>query len=188
MNCELKAKIVEANLGVIDVNGFKFNLHKMNVGRLEGFKVLIPIFDDISVGDCIKTHDWIISRIGKESNPVDLCVRVKNFELMPQEGFEVSEYLNGSIVGMFVKSEKCYLRTVGADRKPFYTGTLKIKDSYGSCYAMLICAFGKQAKKMSTIISSTIIDCVVTVKKRLNSPGYEFAVIDFKVAQEGEVK
>ena len=76
VNLELKLRITEANLGIVDINGFKYNLHKMEVGTLKDFKVLIPIFDAIQVGDCIVTENWIVTRLGQETQPVDLCVRL----------------------------------------------------------------------------------------------------------------
>lgn len=186
MNVELKARITEANLGIIDINGFKFNLHKMEVGTLKDFKILLPIFNDISVGDCIVTEDWVITRLGTSNKPVDLCVRVKSFKLVPSEGFELSKYLNGNIVGKFLNSDKCYLRTVGVDAKPFYMATLKLKDSFDAPYEMLIVAFGNQAKKLSTVKKRSIIKCEVTVKHRKNEEGYEFAVINLEVISEVE--
>lgn len=184
MNCELKARITETNLEVVDINGFKFNLHKMEVGTLKDFKILLPIFNDVSVGDCIVTSDWDISRLGTCNKPVDLCVRVKNFELVPSDGFVPSKYLNGKIVGMFLNSDKCYLRTVGPDQKPFYMATLKIKDSFKIPYEMLIVAFGNQAKKLSTVKKQSIIECEVTIKHRRGAEGYEFAVISLEVISE----
>lgn len=183
MNCELKARITETNLEVININGFIFNVHKMDVGQLKGFKVLVPIFHDVSEGDCIMTDDWAITRLGDGSDPVDLCVRISKFELLPQEGFETSAYLNGRVVGMFHKSDKCYLRTIGVTKKPFFMATLKIKDAFGVSFPMLITSFGKQAKKMSTVKSASILDCIVTVKRKLREPGYELAVIEFDVVQ-----
>jgi hypothetical protein len=184
MNSELKVRITEANLDVVDINGFKFNLHKMEVGNLKDFKILLPIFNDVSVGDCIVTTDWIITRLGKNNKPVDLCIRAMKFELVPSQGFEVSKYLNGKIVGMFLNSDKCYLRTVGPDAKPFYMATLKIKDSFKIPYEMLIVGFGNQAKKLSTVKKQSIIECEVTVKNRRDAEGYEFAVISLEVLQE----
>lgn len=184
MNCELKARITEANIDVVDINGFKFNLHKMEIETLKDFKILLPIFNDVSVGDCIVTKDWIITRLGTCDKPVDLCVRVRSFDLVPSEGFQPSQYLNGKIVGMFLNSEKCYLRTVGPDKKPFYMATIKIKDSFSNSYAMLLVAFGNQAKKLSTVKKQSVIECNVTVKRRRDADGYEFAVIDLEVISE----
>ncbi len=184
MNCELKARITEANIDVVDINGFKFNLHKMEIETLKDFKILLPIFSDVSVGDCIVTTDWIISRLGNGNKPVDLCVRVKNFELVPSEGFKPSQYLNGKVVGMFLNSEKCYLRTVGPDKKPFYMATIKIRDSFKQPYSMCLVGFGNQAKKMSTVKKQSVVECEVTVKPKRDADGYEFAVISLEVISE----
>lgn len=184
MNLELKARITEANLGIVDINGFKFNLHKMEIESLKNFKVLLPIFNDVCVGDCFTTNDWIITRLGKDKDPVDLCIRVKTFELVSPEGFELSKYLNGKVVGMFLNSDKCYLRTIGPDLKPFYMATLKMKDSFNESYEMIVVAFGSQAKRLSTIKKQTILNCTVTVKRRRNAAGYEFAIVDLDVIKE----
>lgn len=181
VNLELKLRITKVNLDIIDINGFKYNLHTMEVGTLKDFKVLIPIFDSIQVGDCIYTDNWIVTRIGQETQPVDLCIRLDKYTLMPSEGFEVSKYLNSKVTGLFFNSEKCFLRTVGPDRKPFYMATLKLKDSYDINYEMLIVAFGDKAKRLSTVKKLSILDCEVTVKKKKEVDGYELAVTNFDV-------
>ena len=181
MNFELKAEIVEVNLDTVDINGFKYNLHLMRVGTHERFKVLLPIYSDVSIGSCIVSENWIITRLGTENNPVDLCVRVDKFELVNPEGFEVSKYLNTKVTGMFLNSEKCTLRTIGPDRKPFYMATIKIKDSFGISYYMIIVAFGNQAKRLSMVKKTSVIESGVTVKRRKNNEGYELAVINFEV-------
>lgn len=188
VNLELKLRITETNIDVIDINGFKYNLHKMEVGTLKDFKVLIPIFDEIQVGDCIVSENWVVTRLGTEVQPVDLCIRLDKYALVEEDGFEVSKYLNAKVTGMFFNSEKCYLRTVGPDRKPFYMATLKLKDSYDINYEMLIVAFGNQAKKMSTVKKLSILDCEVTIKRKKELDGYEFAVLDFDVKNKDKNK
>lgn len=183
-NLELKARIVEVNLGTVDINKFKYSLHIMQVGNLERVKVLLPLYSEIAVGDCISTTKWKISRLGSENKPVDLCVRVDEFELQSPDGFVPSRYLNSKVSGMFLNSEKCILRTIGPDRKPFYMATIKVKDEFDVSYDMVIVAFGAQAKRLSTVKKSSVIACEVTVKERKSSPGYEFAIIDFEVKSE----
>lgn len=188
MNLELKARITETNLDMVDMNGFKFNLHKMEVGKMKDFKVLLPVFSDVSVGDCFCSTDWIITRYcnSEDEKSVDLCARIMKFDLCPSEGFEVSKYLNANVVGMFLNSEKCYLRTVGPDAKPFYMATIKITDAYKVPFGVLIVGFGNQAKKLSTIKKCAVIQCTVTVKHKRDSKGYEFAVINVEVISEGK--
>ena len=184
MNCELKVRLTDVNLEIVDINGYKYNLHKMELGNLKDFKVLIPIFEDVQIGDCLSTTDWVITRLGCCNDPVDLCVRIDKLTRESAEGFQLSPYLNGKVVGMFLSSEKCYLRTVGPDMKPFYMATIKCKDSYKNSYAMLLVAFGNQAKKLSTVKKQSVIECEVTVKHRLNEEGYEFAVVSVEVIKE----
>ena len=184
-NLILKARVVEVNLDTIDINNFKYTLHKVQVGTHESFKALLPIYNDVSVGDCIVTTRWKVTRYDTETKPVDLCIRVDEFELESPEGFEVSSYLNTKVFGMFLSSEKCTLRTIGPDVKPFFMATIKIKDSFGLSYSVPIVAFDSQAKKLSTVKKSSLLDCVVTVKKRKYSEGYEFAINSFEVKTEG---
>ena len=186
MNFELKARIVEVNNGIVDINGFKYNLHYMQVGTHEKFKVLFPIYNDVSVGDCFVSQKWKITRLGNDNKKVDLCVRVDEHEVVDSNGFKISDYLNTKVTGMFLNSDKCSLRTVGPDRKPFYIATLKIKDSFNLSYDMMIVAFGDQAKKLSTVKKSSIIECGVTVKSRKDGSGYEFAIINFEVKSEAK--
>lgn len=181
MNFELKAKIVEVDLGIVDINGFKYNLHLMKVGTHERFKVLLPIYNDVSIGDCIFSESWVVTRLGSENRPVDLCVRVDKLEIVNPDGFEISKYLNTKVVGMFLNSEKCTLRTIGPDMKPFYMATIKIKDSFGISYDMILVAFGSQAKNLSMVKKASVIESEVTIKKRKNNEGYELAVIKFEV-------
>lgn len=183
MNLELKARICEVNLDIVDINGFKYNLHLVEVGNHPEFKVLIPIFADVSVGDCITTTDWILTRLGNEK-PADLCIRIDKFEFVVNKSFEVSKYLNARVTGMFLNSDKCFLRTLGPDKKPFYMATLKVKDSYGEPFENIIVGFGNIAKKLSTIKKRSVIECEVTVKRRQEHPGYEFAVLAIEVKSE----
>lgn len=184
MNLELKARITEVNLGVIDINGFKFNLHKMEVENLKDFKVLLPIFNDVSIGDCFVTKNWALTRITTSDGVSDNCVRVSDFELVSSEGFEVSPYLNTKVVGMFINSDKCYLRTIGVEKRPFYMATLKIKDETEKLFELPLVAFGNQAKKLSAVKKHSIIECEVTVKRRRDLNGYELAVIKLNVKSE----
>lgn len=183
-NLLLKARIVEVNIEPVDINGFKYNLHTMQVGTHKAFKVLLPIYNDVSVGDCIQSTKWKVSRLGTNNKPVDLCIRVDEFELVSPDGFEVTPYLNTKVTGMFLNSEKCSLRAIGPDRKPFYMATLKIKDSFNMSYDMIIVAFGSQAKRLSTVKKSSVIECEVTIKQRKNNEGYEFAINNFEVKSE----
>lgn len=178
-NIELKARIVEVNLGIIDINDFKYGLHKMQVGNLDSFKVLLPIYNDVFVGDCIVTTNWKLTRIGTETNPVDLCVRVDAYDIASPDGFDVTKYLNTKVTGLFLSSEKCVLRTIGPDKKPFYMATIKIKDSFDISFDLILVAFSNQAKKLSTVKRASVIDCECTVKKRKNCEGYELAVLSF---------
>lgn len=186
MNLELKARISEAGTEIVNINGFQYKLHRMEVGGHQKFKVMFPIFEDMHVGDCFVSTKWIITRLGRENKPVDLCVRVDGFERVNSEGFTVSEYLNGRITGMFLNSEKCVLKSVGPDLKPFYMATIKIRDSFKVSYEMLLVAFGKTAKQLSQVPKQSIIDCEVTVKSKRDKEGYEFAVINFVVKTEAK--
>jgi len=185
MNLKLKARITEANIELIDYNGFMYNLHKMELKALKDVKILIPTFVDISEGDCIETEDWKLVLMSNEQ-PVDLAVRVGKYELVSSDDFEPSMYLNTRITGIFLTSDKCYLKTVGPDKKPFYMATLKIKDAKYGPYDMLAVAFGDQAKKLSTVPRQSTLQCEATLKRRRNNPGFELAIVNFRVKTEGK--
>lgn len=184
-NVELKARIIEANIDIVDINGFKYHLHKIEVGTLKGFKVLLPIFDDIMVGDCIVTTDWELTRFGNEE-PVDLCLRVDKFEIDSSPDFILSKFIIAEVTGMFLSSEKCYLRTVGPTEKPFYMATLKVRDSHLEPFPNVLVAFGNQAKRLSTVKKTSVLKCTVTVKERRLDDGYELAVNNFEIISEGK--
>ena len=185
MNLELKARIIEANLDVVDINGFKYNLHLMELGTLKKFKVLLPIFDDVMVGDCFVSTNWIVTRYGTEE-PIDLCVRVDSYEFVHDTNFSPSKYLISEMTGLFLNSEKCFLRTIGPDAKPFYAATLRVRDCFGDQFSNILIAFGNQAKKLSTVKKNSVIKCEVTVKARKYEEGYEFAVNNFEIISEGK--
>ena len=186
MNLELKARISGDGTDIVDINGFQYKLYRMEVGGHTNFKVLFPIFTDMHVGDCFMSTKWIITRLNKENNPVDLCVRVDDFERVESKDFVPSQYLNSKVTGMFLNSEKCVLKTVGPDLKPFYMATLKMRDSFKVSYEMLLVAFGKTAKELSVVPKQSIIACEVTVKPKRDKEGYEFAVIKFEVKTEAK--
>lgn len=184
MNLELKARITEADLGTYDINGFKFNLHKMEVGSLKDFKVLLPIFNDVFEGDCFVTTNWALTRLPGSDDPYDLCVRVVDMESVSKEDFEPSSYLKVRVAGMYLNSDKCFLRTIGVTRKPFYMATLKIKDDTGSAFPIPLVGFRNQAKKLSTIKKQSIIEVEATVKARRDGKGFELALIHADVVHE----
>ena len=115
MNLELKAKIVEANLGIVDINGYKFNRHKMELGNLKNFDVLLPIFTDVLGGDCFGSTNWIVTCLDASKKPTELIVRVDNCEIVQLDDLQLTKYLNSKVVGLFCSSDKCYLNPVGPD-------------------------------------------------------------------------
>lgn len=185
-NLELKAKITAANLDVVDINGYKYNVHKMDLVQLKDFKVLLPIFDDISVGDCFVSTKWIITCLDPSVKPNELLVRVDECEIVPSEGFEMTEYLNTKVTGLFCSSDKCFLRTIGPDRKPFYNATLKVQNSFNQSFDVYIVAFGNQAKKLSTMKTKSVIECEVTVKRSKHYDNMEFAIRTVKLKAEAK--
>lgn len=186
MNLELRAKIIEANLGVVDINGYKYNRHRMCVKMLESIDVLIPVYEDICVGDCFVTKDWILTCIDTSIKPTEVLLRVDKFSLEPDKDFEMSEYVNSKITGLYCVSDKCYLKQIGPDKVPFFNATLKVKNSFDKSFDLFIIAFRNTAKKMSVIKRQSIIECTVTVKRRIKGDGWEFPVSNIEVRSEGK--
>lgn len=184
MNLKLCGRITEANLGVYNINGFMFNLHKMEVNKQKDFKILMPIFKDIAVGDVFTTDSWCITRIGTNKNPVDVVIRANQFDVVLDKDAELSDYVNGTVIGIYLCSDKCYLRDVGPDKKPFFMATLKFKDSTGGQYELPIVGFGRQALKLSTIKNESLLKCTATLKQRKGAEGYELAVYSIEVIKE----
>lgn len=185
MNEVLKARITDAYLGIVDINGFKFNKHRMEVQKVS-IECLIPINEDVYPGDCIQSEKWVITCLDPKHRPVEVLVRIDEFEHHYEEDFQISEYLNTRVVGLFCISSKCVLKSVGVDRTPFFNATLKVKNSFDQSYELYILGFQKQAKQMSTIKGGSVVECVVTVKRRLNEPGWEFPVAAISVKSEGD--
>lgn len=186
MNLELKARITEANLGVVDINGYKYNKHKMSLVKISDVTVLLPVFNDICVGDCFQSTDWRLTCIDTETKPTEVMVRVDSLELQSPDDFECSEYLNTKVVGLYCISDKCVLTTKGPDSIPFFTATLKVKNSFNKAFDLFLLGFGKQAKAMSTIKRASIVECTVTVKRRRRGKGWEFAVLT--IIEKGQVQ
>lgn len=183
-NLELKARVTEVFPQLVDVNAFKYRLVTIEVEQVKNFRALVSIFHDVQAGDCIVTDKWKVTRIGKDTDPVDLCIRIDYLEVVPSEGFQMSDYLNAIVYGTYVCSEKCYLRTVGPDKKPFINATLKLEDADGDSFGMLLIAFNSNAKKLSTVKSRSSLKCEVSVKKRRHDPGYELTIISFNILKE----
>lgn len=187
MNLDLKARVIEANIEVVDINGFKYSLHKIELGTIKSFPALIPVFDDIDVGDCISSNDWSLTRL-RGDNPPELCLRFNKVDLVIDARFKPSTYLNAKVVGIFLNSEKCYLRTVGSDAKPFYMATLRVKDHNNESFSNTLIGFRQQAMKLSTLKKGCLIDCEVTVREKKDGSGYELSVIKVDVLKEDLVK
>lgn len=189
MNNELlKARITEAYLDTVDINGYKFNRHRMQIKNLDSIDVLISVFEDIYPGDCISTDQWVLTCLSPKAKPMEVLIRIDKFERCNSEDFEMSEYLNSRVTGLLCTSSKCVLKAVGVDRVPFYNATLKVKNSFNESFDLYILAFAKQAKILSTIKGGSLIDCVVTVKRRKSGEGWEFPISNITVKSEVETK
>lgn len=185
MNEVLRARVVDAYMGIVDINGFKYNKALIRVEKLDDIPCLIPIIVDIYPGDCFVSTKWVLTCLKPRKTPMDIVVRVDELEQCAEEGFWMSEYLNAKVTGLFCSSSKCYLKEVGVDRVPFYAATLKVKNSFKESFDLFILGFQKVAKQMSSITSGTVIECVVTVKRRLNEEGWEFPVSSINIKSEG---
>lgn len=187
MNLELKAKITKANVGIHDINGYKYNEHRMSIVNLEDFPVLLPIFDDVTEGDCFISTKWIITCLDPSVKPNIIMVRVDEAQIVSDENFECTEYLNTKVTGLFCSSDKCFLRVIGPDRKPFYNATLKINNPFGQSFDMYLVAFGNQAKRLSTFKTKSVVELEVTVKRSKHYDNMELAVRQvIKIKQEGQ--
>ena len=184
-NLELKLKVCEIGLDVIDINGFKYNLIKVDTEVIKGFKVLIPIFDQVEIGDIIRTEKYQVTRIGENADPIDLVLRIDKFEVVGSGDGEISKFLNVSVKGILTGSEKCYLKTVGPNRKPFFMCTIKLLDEYQQTFGILLVAFNNSAKKLSTIPFASSVTAVVSIRPKLKQPGYEMAVVKIDRSENG---
>lgn len=186
MNLELRAVIVEANLGVEDINGYKYNHHKLRVNKLDSIDCYTQVFDDVCVGDCIVTTDWKLTCYDTKAKPIDVVIRIDTFELVQSEGFEPSNYLNSKVTGLYCISDKCVLRTKGPDKVPFFTATIKVKNEFDNSFEMFLLGFRNLAKAMSTVKRQSIVECTVTVKRRRNGNGWEFPISSIEVKAEAK--
>lgn len=182
-NLELKVRVVEVGLGIVDVNDFKYNLVKVDTQGVRDFAVLIPIFDQVDYGDCLILKRYKVIRLKGDFDAIELCIRVESFEIAEREGFVISEYLNVKVRGILTGSEKCYLRTIGPDKRAFFMCTIKLEDDYGEMFGILLCAFNTNAKKLSTIPFTSSVVAEVTIRRKLRVPGYEMAVIKIDKAK-----
>ena len=186
-NNNVKLRITKTNLDIVDLNGFKYNLHLAEVQTLADFKVLIPIFDDVLVGDVIESNEWVVTHLGScDAKPIDLCIRIDKFQIVTGEDYTLSKYLNSVVHGILIVSEKNQLQVVGVDKHPFFVATLKIKDEYGEGFPMLLTAFRNEAKKMSTMKRGSVLKCEVTVKRLRSTAGYELSCLTAEVIQEAK--
>ena len=184
-NLELKLRVSEIGIDIIDINGFKYNLIKVDTKVIEGFKVLIPIFDQVEVGDVIRTEKYVVTRLGENTDPIDLVLRIDKFEVIGSGDTEISEYLNVRVKGMLTGSEKCILKTVGPTKKPFFMCTIKLLDEYQNTFGILLVAFNNSAKKVSTIPFASTVKAEVSIRPKLKQPGYEMAVVKIDRVENG---
>ena len=185
MNLELNAQLTESCNEVVDYNGFVYNLYKMKLNYIDDVQVLIPAHETVSVGDVISTTSWKLIPMSN-SNPAEIAVRVNRFSIVT-DGRPLTNYLNSNIAGLLLCSNKCVLKEIGPDKKPFYIATLKIRDSRFGYYDMMTLAFDNVAKKLSTVPNQSVIQGTATLKRRRNSEGYELIILDFSKKSEDKI-
>lgn len=184
MNELLKAKILDSYLGVVDINGYKYNKHIMCVQKLKRITCLMPVYMDIYPGDCFETTKWVLTCLEPNKKPIDVVIRIDEFTQCSPEGFEMSEYLNARVVGLFCTSSKCVLKEISVDKVPFFNATLKVKNAEKESFDLYVLGFWKIAKQMSTIKGGSVLECMVTVKRRQNGDGWEFPILSINIKSE----
>lgn len=181
VNFDLYGKIEKANIELVDINGFKYNVAEITVANIKGFKALVPIFTSVSEGDYIYSSEWELTRGEEGINPDKLAVRFDNLSVIDESEYTPLDYFRCKCVGLYITSEKCTLRSVGPRKKPLYLATLKIKDEKEEPFTVLITAFNKVAESLINVPRLSILAVDVCIKNKKYKPGYELCVSEFKV-------
>ena len=185
MNVLLRAKIVDAYLGTVDINGFKYNKHLMSLGKIENVTCLMPVFFDIYPGEVFESTEWILTCLAPDEKPMEVLVRVDKAQKLDEPDKKpISEYLNAKVVGLLCCSSKCKVQPIGPDAVPFYCCTLKVHNPFYQDFDMWILAFRNMAGTISAIPSGTVVECVVTAKRRRDGNGWEFPVNEIQVREK----
>lgn len=189
MNVLLRAKVVDAYLGAIDINGFKYNKHVISLGKIENVTCLMPVYFDIYPGEVFESEKWILTCLTPNEKPMEVLVRVD--EAVKVEDLTdkpLSDYLNARVVGLLCCSSKCKIKPIGPDAVPFYCCTLKVQNPFHENFDMWIFGFRKMAANLSNIPSGTVVECVVTAKRRRDGNGWEFPINEISIRKEKEIK
>ncbi len=184
INFDLYAKVVSTNLGLIDINNFKYNLGEVEVANFEKFRILVPIFVTVEVGDYIHTNNWAITRLDEGLNPVELAIRANDLKIVTEQQFHKMDRFCCKIQGDVITSSKTTLSSVGPSKKPFIRLSLRIIDEHGVNWMILLVGFNSTAKRIATVSRCTTINAEVTIKEKKYQPGYEFKLDDFSIKKE----
>lgn len=194
-NCEIHAKVVETGIGTVNLNGFIFNVVKIEIANIKEFYAFIQVFTEVEVGTIFQSTSWAVTRyVPKEDRPEDtskdtegketeyLAIRVDDCQVVDK--YEPIPYFNAKVTGMVMNSDKCKLMYVGPTRRPFYRCTLKLRDEFSKNFSMLLCAFKDNALSLSTLSRLTLIQAEVCIRPKRFEDGYELCINNFNVMEE----
>lgn len=184
---KLFCEVIQPFIQFVEFGNSQFKEIEIKVGTFETFRALIPIFDDVKAGDFLTADNWnvvVYTYDGRQCN--DLAILIESFNIIPESEFKPMKYLNTSIKGLLIITDKCNLMKIGDRNKSFFRCSLSIENVAGVSSCITLVSFSSMANKVSLEKSRTFIDADVTVRPRRGLSGYELCIINYETLKEVE--
>lgn len=176
-----KARVLRDCEETRDINGYMFNVFKIQVtGDLEIY-ALFDSRDNIKVGDCIQSKAVYLTNYDLGRNPKELALRFGRVEILEEEGFTLPECLEVIVNGKLVKSEKAEVKYVNVTRYPFIAVTLSIKNEVGKNFDVLLTAAHKKAEAIAKTDAASYISCKAKLLRRNDDDVFKLVLQSFEV-------
>lgn len=176
MENALIVRVCEVTDRMYDFNSYIYRMITCCAETDTPFDTLIPVEDNVSVGDIISVDKCKLVRIDYEAKHVITAVRVDKFEIMDKDT-ELSKYFNIPFLGMVKKQPESKVIEYGPDKTKFLKVRLQMRDADKKTFVVQLLGFDDKALLLDSFDRFKIITGVATLKHCRNREGHELALI-----------
>lgn len=176
--------VKEKRKGPVKCGTRNYDAFRVEVADLEMY-ALFKKSSEVKEGDCI-TCDATLAPLLLEECAETVALRIREFEVVPQEDYVPMEVLNVKVNGKMYKPLNSEVRLIkkGDNQIEFLTSTLSVKNVDDSFFRLLMVSFGEQAKVMGETEGGSFLNLRAELHKQKREDNFELHVIDFDIAHK----